>query len=530
LIEKYIDYLRSLPPRTSKGIESTFLLVLSTYINSAEDAPFVDVIFKSCKTINQSDSNIIYCLHNLGTYYLRNGNLDEAEDILRYAISLDEEFYQGRMNLSTVLLLGGKLKQALKQCEIVMSMQPNDASVYANLSNILWELNERKSAIEHVERAIELAPQTSRYWYMHGKMLLEESLDEVSVKAALQKIREAIKLDPFDVEFYVGLSHHLININSLADAESIINDAIGRNLESSDLMINLGVIFKKTEKPEQARVMFEKALHLNSSSILARLNLWDYIINIGEVEPASIHINEVLKNEEEVQQNPIVHALHGLVLHKQKQYEASIKAFENSLRLGLEKPEIHLNLAIAYYETDNPEKSYESYKHVSQIATDRTKWCIPFVIYLLSKQDLSLAQECLSDMSHEEAANSNLAKDYTKILKKIATESLLPRKREIAEFSLKRLAKIVPDSFEAWLNLGAVRIHLGRFRDAKEATLKALEINPDSPYAWHNLGRIYEELDEKEESRNAYIRAKELDEKSGEKKPEFDPSKGWNVT
>ena len=62
---------------------------------------------------------------------------------------------------------------------------------------------------------------------------------------------------------------------------------------------------------------------------------------------------------------------------------------------------------------------------------------------------------------------------------------------EDAVSKYKQCTEAAPDYFEAWHALGMVNMKLGRFNEAIEAGLRAVELHPKDQLAWSSLSLFY---------------------------------------
>lgn len=62
---------------------------------------------------------------------------------------------------------------------------------------------------------------------------------------------------------------------------------------------------------------------------------------------------------------------------------------------------------------------------------------------------------------------------------------------EEAAGKYKQCTAAAPDYFEAWHALGMVNMKLGRFTEAIEAGLRAVELRPKDQLAWSSLSLFY---------------------------------------
>ncbi len=84
-----------------------------------------------------------------------------------------------------------------------------------------------------------------------------------------------------------------------------------------------------------------------------------------------------------------------------------------------------------------------------------------------------------------------------------------------AEEALARAADLAPRDAGTWFNLGYVREHGGRRREAIEAFRRAAELNPQLDRAWYGLGLAHAGLGEHEEAARALEEAAALQPMNG---------------
>lgn len=85
----------------------------------------------------------------------------------------------------------------------------------------------------------------------------DQAIDRGEPKLALQKLREALAIDPesLDVHFYLGLAH--VATNRLKAAEKHVQFVLKKAPETSNIHLNLGVI-KARQGNERAAVRLYK--------------------------------------------------------------------------------------------------------------------------------------------------------------------------------------------------------------------------------------------------------------------------------
>jgi general secretion pathway protein D len=57
------------------------------------------------------------------------------------------------------------------------------------------------------------------------------------------------------------------------DAETYLDKALAKNPNNPYVLLNLGVVYQNTRRPLQARMLYEKVIHLNPTEIVGRSNI-----------------------------------------------------------------------------------------------------------------------------------------------------------------------------------------------------------------------------------------------------------------
>jgi len=100
-----------------------------------------------------------------------------------------------------------------------------------------------------------------------------------------------------------------------------------------------------------------------------------------------------------------------------------------------------------------------------------------------------------TELANEGEVLSRMGRQQEAVQNWIEAEQLLARGAQIKDYS------------ELYANLGAVRLYLGKFREAAAASKHALEIKPKDPGSWANLGIALETLGQIEDAKECYRRA-----------------------
>ncbi len=106
--------------------------------------------------IKDSDVNAIL---TVGALMYEQGRLNEAEDLLRGAVLLNNNSAIAHSSLGTVLTAAGKHDEALVELDDAIKLDAKDISAYVNRAEIHLQRADFQAASEDLKRAIELDPE-----------------------------------------------------------------------------------------------------------------------------------------------------------------------------------------------------------------------------------------------------------------------------------------------------------------------------------------------------------------------------------
>ena len=108
--------------------------------------------------IKDSDVNAILAV---GALMYQQGRLNEAEDLFRGAVLLNNNSAIAHSSLGTVLTAAGKLDEALVELDDAIKLDAKDISAYVNRAEIHLQRADFQAASEDLKRAIELDPEAT---------------------------------------------------------------------------------------------------------------------------------------------------------------------------------------------------------------------------------------------------------------------------------------------------------------------------------------------------------------------------------
>lgn len=139
--------------------------------------------------------------NNLGAEALMDGDIETAEDNLRIAHALAEDFERAINNLGVVYLRTSRTEEALALFERGLELHPTSVPLLSNQARALQESGDLDQATEILDR-IESVNQTNPYFYIYRGEL---ALSQGDTETALSYMRQALRTDSEVPEVHLGL-------------------------------------------------------------------------------------------------------------------------------------------------------------------------------------------------------------------------------------------------------------------------------------------------------------------------------------
>lgn len=180
----------------------------------------------------------------------------------------------------------------------------------------------------------------------------------LSPKEKLEKINQAIALDPNQPMYYNARGNVYRALNRLDDAAKEYQHALSLNDQYAEAHANLGIVLTALEKDDDAIIHLKKAIAVHPELIPALNQLSDIYLRRGNfIEARDLILQSLEKTPQDLELN---HRL-GIAYFKLRDFDNALFQFENVLIANHKHPEINQYLANTYLETGDHEKALHYY-------------------------------------------------------------------------------------------------------------------------------------------------------------------------
>ncbi|RZB40253.1 DUF1736 and/or TPR 11 domain containing protein [Asbolus verrucosus] len=220
--------------------------------------------------------NYEQAMNNLANLLREDKNFEEAEVLLRKALNVRPNFAAAWMNLGIVLTNLNQTEEAEHCYKTAIRYRNKYPDCYYNLGNLYLDLKRNEEALEAWEMAVLYRPTHVAAW--SNTLVLLDSMRQYD--RVLELGRTALAHNPKSPALHFSIANTLGKIQRFEEAEGHFLEAINLNPLNALYYSNLGVLYHRWGRPDKAREMYVKALHIDpgmktTESNLQKLNAQD---------------------------------------------------------------------------------------------------------------------------------------------------------------------------------------------------------------------------------------------------------------
>ncbi|WP_158750008.1 tetratricopeptide repeat protein [Acidobacterium sp. S8] len=407
-----------------------------------------------------------------------------------------------QLNLAIAYSKNGNTEDALQILSAMVKEHPTYAEAHTNLGIVYTQQKRFSEAAREFERALQLDPTDDAVQISYVKSLTAL----LQYDRAEPIIREYLRKHPndFDAQYFAGVVAR--GTGNYADAEKAFRQAVELNPNYAEAHYNLGFVLVRLGRPAEARPELEKALQLNPDSSEARFQLASVLRALGQQDRA----HEELKTLQQKKAADV------------KQDVASVSASQanQDLQSG------DAQKAVALYQASlvNDPKNARTYYDLA-LALDRLS------DYPAEREALEKAQTLDATLApvHNQLGFLDLQAGHTQDAERQfkTAISLDPQYAEAqnnlgvlfgqlgkeadAEKMFRLATENNPQYGQAFANLGLIQAGDGRYADAEATLSKAIQLEPKNTAALSVYGMVLVRLNRGTEALPVFRKVVDLD-------------------
>jgi tetratricopeptide (TPR) repeat protein len=354
-----------------------------------------------------------------------------------------------------------------------------------------------EKAIAAVREGLKIAPKNVAGWNLLG-LAYNQQQDFTQAVAALER---ALEIDPHSARTHVNLGNSYFALGKLDLSENEFRTALRDNPRDRDANYNLGMVLLARGDAEHAIPVLKQIRPPDLSTQLALVQACFKAHRREEGLALGRAVSEQAKNDVPP------HFSLGVLLAREKEYDAAIHELELADSLSPRTPEILHNLGQAYYRKKDYDKAEEALERALSVSPNA-----PDTLYVLAEV-YAAKQKDLQALELLMRAR-RLAPENTEIIFLIGRLSMLQAYYEDAIQILEEGVRLDPRRPDIRAALGESYFGAGRIPKATEEFKKLIAIDPSaSSYAF--MGLCYRHLNRFDDARNYFEEGLKKDPRNG---------------
>jgi tetratricopeptide (TPR) repeat protein len=177
-----------------------------------------------------------------------------------------ERCAEAHYNLGSILLLQGKVPEAIAHYEQALRLNPDYAEAHLNLGAAFGQTGKIGEAIAHYEQALRIKPDIAEGHYNLGNALLREG----TVSDAIGQYEQALRVKPDFAEAHCALGMALAQTSKIEEAIAHYEQALRINPDFAEAHYNLGNALLREGKLSDAIGQYEQTLRIKPDFTPAR--------------------------------------------------------------------------------------------------------------------------------------------------------------------------------------------------------------------------------------------------------------------
>jgi tetratricopeptide (TPR) repeat protein len=271
--------------------------------------------------------NSFKAYNNLGMIYDRQGEKERAIAAYQQALAIQPNYPLVCNNLAVIYKGLNRYDEAIAYYQRALALDPEFAEVYANLGNLYRQLGKPEAAADNYRRALDLRPHNADLANDLGLLYAEEG----KYAEAIACYRQAVAARPRYAEAHANMGVAYKRLTQLPEAIAAFRQAIDQDPELAEAYINLGVLLAETGARDEALQMYGRAQALRPDDVIPAYALGTLYLDLGRDHEALEALQQAVAINPEF--GPAYNSLSLLALRAQE-FERAVEMADRAQALG----------------------------------------------------------------------------------------------------------------------------------------------------------------------------------------------------
>ena len=431
--------------------------------------------------------------YELGQTLRQKGNLAAAVEAFEKAIELDPELREGYYALGVTLrqqsaavgkparppagpattlyasaqeAVGrGELGEARRLLGEALALDDRQAQLHNLLGFVLGQQGDLQAALDHLRRAVDLAPESADARYNHGVALHYSGAPD----QAIRELEASVRLDPATGAAHAFLGRVLLERNDLDPARVHLQRAISLLPPTAAVFFDLGTLYVKGGDLDKGLGQIVAGLNVPAPS--GPQPDWDGVIAVLRAQTAT------------QPDRADTHNVLGLLLGRRGADSGEVAAaFREAIRLHPEFAEAHNNLGLVLLQAGDDQGGIAAFREAVRLAPQSAE-ARTNIGAALTPTD---AEEAIEHLEKAVALAPDSVKAHFNLAVAYGASSKGGQAKEIEQ--LRKVNALAPTFARSRVALGKALLRDGKVAEAVAELEEAVKLAPDSGEANYQLG------------------------------------------
>ena len=200
------------------------------------------------------------------------------------------------------------------------------------------------------------------YQFKKATVAMNYDLPEQAVEYA----EKVLELDPNHHKALNLLGLAYIKLDNFPAAADALERCVELNPEFFEVHLNLGSIYERLNRSEEAVGSYRRAFELGGSAEAAAA-LAKILFNQGELKEALDYVMEAAEKNQTV----TIFNLKGVILNKMERFSEAIEAFDRAIQISPKDIVTRMNLGIALVNSGNYDRARKVFEYILPYVQDQ---------------------------------------------------------------------------------------------------------------------------------------------------------------
>ncbi|MDF2368170.1 tetratricopeptide repeat protein [Sneathiella sp.] len=213
-----------------------------------------------------------------------------AGDILK-AIEIDPKHLKAQVRYGKIMLLSGKLEDALETSDLVMELAPDNSEALALKSAVMFRLGDKTGAIAAANKALEIDPSN-----IDAILILSaEKLSSGNPAAAVKILDDGLVHNKGNAQLQVVKIRALENLDRSEEIIEVFSQLIADNPENTAFRKSLVRYYMKIDRKDEAEKEIRRIAAENPEDVSANLDVVRFVKSAKGDAAAALELEQLIE-------------------------------------------------------------------------------------------------------------------------------------------------------------------------------------------------------------------------------------------